>query len=102
MAPSAFSPSAWPRGPPRPTTQAAPAPVVSSQYQAQDEDGNIAFGYQNINSARQESGNALGGVSGSYTYQDEAGVHTVNYIADALGFRVQGKSGTVIVFFQKY
>ena len=85
-----------------PVAQAAPAPVVSSQYQAQDEDGNIAFGYQNINSARQESGNALGGVSGSYTYQDEAGVHTVNYIADALGFRVQGKSGSVIVFFQKY
>merc|ERR1712168_765702 len=64
--------------------------VVSSQYQAQDEFGNIAYGYQNINSAKQESGNALGGVTGSYTYQDEAGVHTVNYVADQLGFRVQG------------
>jgi len=69
---------------------AVPAPVVSSQYQAQDELGNIAYGYQNINSAKQESGNALGGVTGSYTYQDEAGVHTVNYVADQLGFRVQG------------
>merc|ERR1719215_660507 len=68
---------------------AAPS-VASSQFQAQDEFGNVAYGYQNINSAKQESGNALGGVTGSYTYADEAGVHTVNYIADALGFRVQG------------
>merc|ERR1712130_1005367 len=28
--------------------------------------------------------------TGSYTYADEAGVHTVNYVADALGFRVAG------------
>merc|ERR1712117_407196 len=70
---------------------AAPiAGPVSSQFQAQDEFGNLAYGYQNINSAKQEQGNALGGVTGSYTYADEAGVHTVNYIADALGFRVQG------------
>merc|ERR1711988_1955013 len=81
------------------TTYAAAAPAVaaapvaapaSSQYQAQDEFGNVAYGYQNINSAKQESGNALGGVTGSYTYADEAGVHTVNYVADALGFRVAG------------
>merc|ERR1711931_502371 len=74
-------------------TYAAAAPVAapaSSQYQAQDEFGNVAYGYQNINSAKQESGNALGGVTGSYTYADEAGVHTVNYVADALGFRVAG------------
>merc|ERR1712066_31177 len=80
-------------------TYAAAAPVVaaapvaapaSSQYQAQDEFGNVAYGYQNINSAKQESGNALGGVTGSYTYADGAGVHTVNYVADALGFRVAG------------
>merc|ERR1711973_463402 len=71
------------------TTTYAAAPA-SSQYQAQDEFGNVAYGYQNINSAKQESGNALGGVTGSYTYADEAGVHTVNYVADALGFRVAG------------
>merc|ERR1712012_393440 len=70
-------------------TYAAAAPA-SSQFQAQDEFGNVAYGYQNINSAKQESGNALGGVTGSYTYADEAGVHTVNYVADALGFRVAG------------
>merc|ERR1712012_722926 len=82
-------------------TYAAAAPVVaaapvaapaSSQYQAQDEFGNVAYGYQNINSAKQESGNALGGVTGSYTYADEAGVHTVNYVADALGFRATGNN----------
>merc|ERR1712115_191829 len=62
----------------------AAAPVagpVSSQFQAQDEFGSLAYGYQNINSAKQEQGNAYGGVTGSYTYADEAGVHTVNYVA---------------------
>merc|ERR1719468_224989 len=34
---------------------AAPS-VASSQFQAQDEFGNVAYGYQNINSAKQESG----------------------------------------------
>merc|ERR1712055_850576 len=66
----------------------AAAAVTSSQFQAQDEIGNIAYGYQNINSAKQEHGNVNGGVEGSYTYVDEAGSHTVNYIADDYGFRV--------------
>merc|ERR1711981_1140106 len=78
-----------------PAVAAAPiaAPIagpVSSQFQAQDEFGNLAYGYQNINSAKQEQGNAYGGVQGSYTYADEAGVHTVNYVADDFGFRVAG------------
>merc|ERR1712054_428424 len=67
-----------------PVAYAAAAPVaapvagpVSSQFQAQDEFGNLAYGYQNINSAKQEQGNTYGGVTGSYTYADEAGVHTV-------------------------
>merc|ERR1719277_2277118 len=78
---------------PAAATYAAAAPIAapaSSQFQAQDEFGNIAYGYQNINSAKQESGNAYGGVTGSYTYADEAGVHTINYVADGLGFRVAG------------
>merc|ERR1739838_681500 len=61
---------------------AAAAPIagpVSSQFQAQDEFGNLAYGYQNINSAKQEQGNAYGGVTGSYTYA-----------ADDFGFRVAG------------
>merc|ERR1712038_687630 len=54
-----------------PVVAAAPvAAPASSQFQAQDEFGNIAYGYQNINSAKQESGNAYGGVTGSYTYAD--------------------------------
>merc|ERR1712115_581626 len=70
---------------------AAPvAASTSSQFQAQDEFGNLAYGYQNVNSAKQERGNTYGGVEGSYTYVDEAGVHTVNYVADDLGFRVVG------------
>jgi len=76
-----------------PVAAVAAAPVagpVSSQFQAQDEYGNLAYGYNNINSAKEERGNALGGVTGSYTYQDEAGVHTVNYVADDFGFRVAG------------
>jgi len=80
--------------------KAVPAPVIakaapvapiashSSQYQAQDELRNFAYGYQNINSAKQETGNAYGGVTGSYSYADEAGVHTTHYVADDLGFRV--------------
>merc|ERR1719348_723846 len=47
--------------------QAAVPSVTSSQFHAQDEDKNFSFGYSNINSARQESGNALTGVVGSYS-----------------------------------
>merc|ERR1712060_748694 len=59
---------------------AAPAvpSVTSTQYRAGDEFGNNAFGYSNINSAIQESGNEAG-VTGSYSY-----------VADAYGFRVTG------------
>merc|ERR1712240_374908 len=74
-----------------PAVAAAPvAASTSTQFQARDEFGNLAYGYQNVNSAKQERGNTYGGVEGSYTYVDEAGVHTVNYVADDLGFRVVG------------
>merc|ERR1739838_460077 len=63
--------------------RSAVASVISSQYHAQDEDKNYSFGYSNINSARQESGNAYTGVVGSYS----DGVRTYNYVADGLGFR---------------
>merc|ERR1712223_82310 len=85
----AAAPTAYAAAPVAVAPLAAPiAGPVSSQYQSQDEFGNLAYGYQNINSAKQEQGNALGGVTGSYTYADEAGVHTVNYVADDFGFRV--------------
>jgi len=68
---------------------AAPIAPVSSQYSAQDEFGNINYGYANINSAKQEAGNAYGGVTGSYSYVDAYGLpQKVDYVADALGFRV--------------
>merc|ERR1712095_200582 len=67
----------------------APAPAVSSQFAAQVEFGNTHYGYSNLASAKQESGNAFTGVAGSYQYVDANGVfQTVNYVADALGFRV--------------
>merc|ERR1711990_1362441 len=56
---------------------AAPIPSPSSQFQAQDEFGNLQYGYANINSQKHEVGNTYGGVQ------------TTNYIADHLGFRVQ-------------
>merc|ERR1739844_830490 len=67
------------------------APVApSSQFQAQDEFGNLQYGYANINSQKHEVGNTYGGVQGSYSYVDANGVvQTTNYIAHALGFRVQ-------------
>merc|ERR1712128_250612 len=92
-APYAAAPAAYATAPVAYAAAPIAAPIagpVSSQFQAQDEFGNVAYGYQNINSAKQEQGNAYGGVTGSYTYADEAGVHTVNYVADDLGFRVSG------------
>merc|ERR1711944_335590 len=61
--------------PPAYTVPAAPvpAPVVSSQFAAQDEFGNTEFGYSNVNSQKHEVGNAYTGVSGSYQYVDAAG-----------------------------
>merc|ERR1712112_674266 len=77
----------------------APAPLAavsaettSSQFRAEDEEGNTSYGYQNINNAAQQTGNALTGVQGSYSFRDEAGLHTVSYVADALGYRVTGRS----------
>ena len=67
--------------------RAPPPPSVSSQYHAQDEFGNHEYGYENVNSAKHEVRDELG-VRGSYSWWDEAGHHTVNYVADQHGFRV--------------
>merc|ERR1711990_1027531 len=69
---------------------AAPAPyTVGSQFHAQDELGNLNYGYSNINSAKQEVGNTYGGVQGAYSYVDANGdLQRVEYVADDLGFRV--------------
>merc|ERR1712045_949502 len=73
-----------------PVTYAAPiAPFVGSQFHAQDEFGNLNYGYSNLNSAKAEAGNTYGGVNGGYSYVDANGVlQQVQYVADAAGFRV--------------
>merc|ERR1712038_960777 len=61
----AAAPTAYAAAPVAVAAAPLAAPIagpVSSQFQAQDEFGNLAYGYQNINSAKQEQGNALGGV----------------------------------------
>jgi hypothetical protein len=78
-------------------TYAAAAPAYAyaaapystgSQFHAQDEFGNLNYGYANLNSAKQEVGNTYGGVSGAYSYVDANGkLQQVTYVADALGFR---------------
>merc|ERR1711997_820062 len=66
-----------------------PAAPLAHQHHAQDEFGNLAYGYVDHNSAKHESGNGNIGVTGTYQYVDPAGkLQTVNYVADALGFRV--------------
>merc|ERR1711970_745140 len=78
---------------------AAAAPVAAyapytpysagSQFHAQDEFGNLNYGYSNLNSAKQEVGNTYGGVNGGYSYVDANGkLQQVTYVADAAGFRV--------------
>jgi len=75
-----------------PAVAAAPyaAPYVpSSQFQAQDEFGNLNYGYSNLNSAKAEVGNTYAGVTGGYSYVDANGqLQKVEYIADGAGFRV--------------
>merc|ERR1712002_127153 len=61
----------------------------SSQFQAQDEFGNLNYGYSNLNSAKSEVGNTYAGVTGGYSYVDANGqLQKVEYIADGAGFRV--------------
>merc|ERR1711990_736210 len=71
------------------------APVVhaaapeGSQYHSQDDIGQYSYGYSDPNSVKQEIKTADGVTRGAYSYVDANGiVQTVNYIADALGFRV--------------
>ena len=52
-----------PPPPPAPAGVAYPA-VTTSQYHAQDEEGNYSFGYVNPNGARTEMGNPYTGVTG--------------------------------------
>merc|ERR1719500_631686 len=82
---------------PTPIVQVASIPVapvaattaVGSQYHAQDDIGQYNYGYSDGNSIKQEIKTTDGVVRGAYSYVDADGiVQQVNYIADALGFRV--------------
>merc|ERR1712142_322397 len=66
-----------------PAAIAAPAPSVSSQFHSQDEFGNTAHGYANINSAKHEQGNGYLGVTGSYSYVGPAPVEDTPEVAAA-------------------
>jgi len=79
-----------PVAPVAPVAPAAPAPYsAGTQYHAQDEFGNLNYGYSNVNSVKHEVGNTYGGVTGEYSYVDANGkLQKVQYIADAGGFRV--------------
>merc|ERR1712209_11857 len=68
---------------------ATPVDATNSQYHAQDDFGQYNYGYSDPNSVKQEVKTADGVTRGSYSYVDADGiVQTVNYISDALGFRV--------------
>ena len=87
--PYAYAPATYAAAP-----VVAPAPAVvpyapSNQFQAQDEFGNLQYGYSNLNSVKHEVGNTYAGVSGGYSYVDANGqLQRVEYIADGAGFRV--------------
>merc|ERR1712113_958810 len=64
---------------------------TSSQYHAQDELGQFAFGHRGDNQARDEVKSFDGSVRGAYSYVDPTGkLVNVQYLADHNGFRVLG------------
>ncbi|CAG0897535.1 unnamed protein product [Cyprideis torosa] len=68
--------------------QYAPA-YARTQYHAQTPAGEYKFGYVGDTSAREETRTADGVVTGQYSYVDSNNQpQQVNYVADALGFRV--------------
>lgn len=76
-------------GPIAPLQVVAPLPAVSSQWHSQDTLGQYAYGYSGGPSAKSEVKTLDGITSGSYSYIDpENKLQTVNYVSDALGFRV--------------
>jgi hypothetical protein len=69
------------------TAVVSAVPAVS-QWHAQDDLGQYSYGYSGGPSAKTEVKTIDGVTSGSYSYVDaENKLQTVNYVADALGFR---------------
>merc|ERR1712130_923301 len=68
-----------------PVVEAAP----SSQYHAQDDVGQYNYGFSSQDQTKSEIKTADGVTRGAYSYVDANGiVQSVQYISDALGFRV--------------
>merc|ERR1712156_146594 len=68
---------------------ATPVDPTNAQYHAQDDFEQYNYGYSSPLSTKQELKTADGVTRGSYSYVDANGiVQTVNYLSDALGFRV--------------
>ncbi|XP_055844408.1 uncharacterized protein LOC129910846 [Episyrphus balteatus] len=66
------------------------APAFSSQYHSQDGIGQYAYGYNDHLSTKHEVKSLDGTTRGAYSFIDSNNVlQTVNYAADAGGFRVQ-------------
>merc|ERR1712106_89587 len=67
----------------------APYDASNSQYHAQDDFGQYNYGFSHPTQTKQELKTADGVTRGSYSYVDANGlIQTVNYISDAMGFRV--------------
>ena len=83
------------------SVRAVPSAPSTSQYHKQDELANFEYGYDNVNSAATQSGNAYTGVAGTYTVKHPAPGRTISYVADGLGFRVtaehRGKRSVAVV-----
>jgi len=63
--------------------------VSNAQYHAQDDFDQYSYGYSSPSQTKQEVKTGDGVTRGSYSYVDANGLlQTVNYIADAMGFRV--------------
>jgi hypothetical protein len=89
VAPAPVAAPVYAAAPAHGIVEAVPSPATSSQYHAQDEFGNVAYGYNNPNSAKEERRDAHGNVVGQYSYVDASGVPKyLSYIADDYGFRV--------------
>merc|ERR1712018_288812 len=74
-----------------PAVVAAPTAVdgANSQFHAQDDLGQYNYGFANPTQTKQEVKTADGVTRGGYSYIDANGiVQSVNYISDAMGFRV--------------
>ncbi|KAH8379732.1 hypothetical protein KR009_006831 [Drosophila setifemur] len=71
---------------------APPSGDTISQYHTQDEHGQYAYGYMGPLSSKHETRTTDGVVHGTFSYLDAHGeTQTVDYVADAEGFRVTSK-----------